>query len=223
VAGAAEELLGLPIDHYALVDLLGFVDVVDALGGVTVNNLKPLRVEIDRLGREGSQPAFNIQPGRKHLNGFTALAYSRSRETTSDYDRMQRQRCVIGSLARQARPTQVLAAFPRLVKVLKRSVATDIPANRLPSLLEAAGDQPVKVATVGFTPPTYNVGWSSGYPIPNVHKIRNTVRRLTRPTAVTATTRADPDGLGGATATTRAPSGARSTPSKRKPACDTVG
>jgi hypothetical protein len=42
VAGAAEQLLGLPIDHYALVDLLGFVDLVDALGGVTVNNLKPL-------------------------------------------------------------------------------------------------------------------------------------------------------------------------------------
>ena len=53
VAGAAEELLGLPIDHYALVDLLGFVDVVDALGGITINNRKPLRIEIDRLGRPG--------------------------------------------------------------------------------------------------------------------------------------------------------------------------
>jgi LCP family protein required for cell wall assembly len=223
VAGAAEELLGLPIDHYALVDLLGFVDVVDALGGVTINNRKPLRIEIDRLGRPGPHPGFELQSGRRRLNGFSALAYARSRETTSDYDRMQRQRCVIGSLARQTRPTQLLAAFPRLVKVLKRSVATDIPANRLPSLFEAAGDQPVKVATVGFTPPTYNVDWSSGYPIPDAHKIRSTVRRLTRPTAVTATTRADPDRLGGATATTRAPSGDRSTSSKRKPACDTVG
>ncbi|MGH3100142.1 MAG: LCP family protein, partial [Thermoleophilia bacterium] len=194
VAGAAEELLGLPIDHYALVDLLGFVDVVDALGGVTVNNVKPLRIEIDRLGREGGQPAFEVQPGRKRLNGFTALAYSRSRETTSDYDRMQRQRCVIGSLARQTEPAEMLAAFPRLVRVLKRSVATDIPASRLPALIEAAGDQPVKVATVGFTPPTYNVGWSSGYPIPNVHKIRSTVQRLTREAAVAPTTSVDPDG-----------------------------
>ncbi|HXP14772.1 MAG TPA: LCP family protein, partial [Actinomycetes bacterium] len=162
VAGAAEELLGLPIDHYALVDLLGFVDVVDALGGVTINNRKPLRIEIDRLGRPGPHPGFELQPGRHRLNGYSALAYSRSRETTSDYDRMQRQRCVIGSLARQADPARVLAAFPRLVKVLKRSVATDIPASRLPGLLEAASDQPVKVTTVGFTPPGYNVGWSSG-------------------------------------------------------------
>jgi polyisoprenyl-teichoic acid--peptidoglycan teichoic acid transferase len=222
VAGAAEELLGLPIDHYALVDLLGFVDVVDALGGVTINNRKPLHIEVDRLGRPGPHPAFELQPGRHRLDGFSALAYSRSRKTTSDYDRMQRQRCVIGSLARQTDPAELVAAFPRLVKVLKRSVATDIPANRLPSLLQAAGGQPVKVATVGFTPPGYNVGWSSGYPIPNVHKIRSTVQRMTRPTAVTATTQANPDGLG-ATATTRALSGGRSTSSKRKPACDTVG
>jgi polyisoprenyl-teichoic acid--peptidoglycan teichoic acid transferase len=223
VAGAAEELLGLPVDHYALVDLLGFVDVVDALGGVTVNNVKPLDVEIDRLGREGSQPAFEIQPGRKRLNGFTALAYSRSRETTSDYDRMQRQRCVIGSLARQTQPAEVLAAFPKLVRVLKRSVATDIPASRLPALIEAAGDQPVKVATVGFTPPTYNSGWSSGYPIPDVPKIQRTVRRMTSQAVVTTTTVADPDGLGSATSTSRAPAGSGSGSSRRKPACTTSG
>jgi polyisoprenyl-teichoic acid--peptidoglycan teichoic acid transferase len=222
VAGAAEELLGLPIDHYALVDLLGFVDVVDALGGVTVNNLKPLQVEIDRLGREGGQPAFTIQPGHKHLNGFTALAYSRSRETTSDYDRMQRQRCVIGSLARQTEPAEVLAAFPRLVKVLKRSMATDIPANRLPALIQAAGDKPIRVATVGFTPPTYNSGWSAGYPIPDVQKIQSAVRRMTRPAAVPATTQASPDGLGGVTSTTSAPATRSSSSSRPKPACGTT-
>jgi polyisoprenyl-teichoic acid--peptidoglycan teichoic acid transferase len=221
VAGAAEELLGLPIDHYALVDLLGFVDVVDALGGVTVNNVKPLRVEIDRLGREGSQPAYEIQPGLKRLNGFTALAYSRSRETTSDYDRMQRQRCVIGSLATQTQPAEVLAAFPKLVRVLKRSVATDIPASRLPALIEAAGDQPVKVAAVGFTPPTYNIGWSSGYPIPNVPKIQNAVHRITSQAAATTPTTANPDGLGGTTATTRAPATGGGS-AKRKPACTTA-
>jgi polyisoprenyl-teichoic acid--peptidoglycan teichoic acid transferase len=225
VAGAAEELLGLPIDHYALVDLLGFVDLVDALGGVTVNNLKPLDIEIDRLGRPGPRPAFEIQPGRRHLNGFTALAYSRSRETTSDYDRMQRQRCVIGSLARQTNPTELLAAFPRLVRVLKHTVATDIPASRLPSLIQAAGDKPVKVATVGFTPPTYNRGWSNGYPIPDVPKIRRAVQRLISPAgATTTTTQANPDGLG-ATPTTRAPStnGGSSANGSRGPACSTVG
>jgi polyisoprenyl-teichoic acid--peptidoglycan teichoic acid transferase len=226
VAGAAEQLLGLPIDHYALVDLLGFVDLVDALGGVTVNNLKPLDIEIDRLGRPGPRPAFEIQPGRRTLNGFTALAYSRSRETTSDYDRMQRQRCVIGSLARQTRPTELLAAFPRLVKVLKHTVATDIPASRLPGLIQAAGDTPVKVATVGFTPPTYNRGWSNGYPIPDVAKIQRAVQRLTsQAPATTPTTRAAPEGLGGVPTTTLPPAttGSGGTSSRRGPACSVAG
>jgi hypothetical protein len=109
--------------------------------------------------------------------------------------------------------------------VLKRSVATDIPASRLPGLIEAAGDQPVKVATVGFTPPTYNSGWSSGYPIPDVPKIQRAVRRMTSQAVVTTTTRSDPDGLGSATSTSRAPasSGAGGSTSRRKPACTTSG
>jgi polyisoprenyl-teichoic acid--peptidoglycan teichoic acid transferase len=180
VAGAAETLLGLPIDHYALVDLKGFVDVVNALGGVTVEVTKPIRVEVDRLGTEGSRPTFELQPGRRHLNGFTALAYVRSRKTTSDYDRMQRQRCLLGSLARQTDPAEVLRAFPKLVNVVKRSIATDIPASRLPDLLEAAGGRRARVSTVGFTPPTYAAGWSAGYPIPDVPLIQRTVRKLLR-------------------------------------------
>jgi polyisoprenyl-teichoic acid--peptidoglycan teichoic acid transferase len=222
VAGAAEELLGSPIDHYALVDLLGFVDVVDAFGGVTVNNGKPLRIAIDRLGREGSQPAFDLPPGRRHLNGFTALAYSRSRETTSDYDRMQRQRCVLGSLARQTDPSELLAAFPRLVKVLKRSVITDIPTGRLPGLIEAAGGRRVRVAAIGFTPPTYNAGWQSGYPIPDVPKIQGAVRHMTSQADTPTTTTLDADGLGGTT-TTRAPATNGTTPTRRMAACSTAG
>jgi anionic cell wall polymer biosynthesis LytR-Cps2A-Psr (LCP) family protein len=138
---------------------------------------------------------------------------------------MQRQRCVIGSLARQTDPTELLTAFPRLVKVLKHTVATDIPASRLPGLIEAAGDHPVKVATIGFTPPTYNSGWSNGYPIPDVAKIQRAVRRLTSEApATTPTTRADPDGLGSVPTTTRPPAttGGGSS-SRRGPACSTAG
>jgi hypothetical protein len=135
---------------------------------------------------------------------------------------MQRQRCVIGSLATQTEPAEVLAAFPKLVKVLKRSVATDIPASRLPTFLEAAGGKPIQVSTIGFQPPTYNIGWSNGYPIPNVAKIHGAVRRMTRPAgATTPTTRPDPDGLGGATSTTRAPATRSSSSNERKPACGT--
>ena len=72
----------------------------------------------------------------------------------------------------------MLRAFPRLAGVLKRSVATDIPASRLPGLLEAAGGHQARVTTVGFAPPTYTAGWSAGYPIPDVPRIQRTVRTL---------------------------------------------
>jgi polyisoprenyl-teichoic acid--peptidoglycan teichoic acid transferase len=219
LAGTAEALLGIPIDHYALVDLKGFVDVVDALGGVTVEVTKPIRVEVDRLGTEGSQPAFELQPGRRHLNGFTALAYVRSRKTTSDYDRMQRQRCLLGSLARQTDPTEVLRAFPRLVGVVKRSIATDIPASRLPDLLAAAGGRRARVSTVGFTPPTYTAGWSAGYPIPDVPRIQRTVRRMLLLPGANASKPGGGSAAGaGQTATTQARA-----PARRPETCSAAG
>jgi LCP family protein required for cell wall assembly len=190
VRGAAEELLGIRIDRYALVDLRGFVDVINALGGVTVDVTNPVRVEVDRLQQDGG-PAFVLQPGRHHLSGLVALAYARQRKETSDYDRMRRQRCLLGALAAQTDAAELLRAFPRLVPVLKRSVVTDIPVRQLPTLLRAAGGHRARTTSVGFTPPGYTTGYAAGYPIPDVQRIRATVRRLV---------------LRGGTATTRSPS-----------------
>lgn len=218
LAGVAESLLGIPIDHFALVDLLGFVDIVNALGGVTVTVTKPIEVEVDRLGTEGRTPDYELQPGRRHLDGWKALAYARSRKTTSDYDRMQRQRCLLGSLARQTDPAELLRTFPRLVRVIKRSVVTDIPAGQLPALIEAAGERRAKVSTVGFAPPTYTAGWSAGYPIPDVPLIQRTVRRMLGLPGATAS---KPSGGNGATATTTA--GTRKATAQRPESCTAAG
>jgi polyisoprenyl-teichoic acid--peptidoglycan teichoic acid transferase len=220
LAGVAEALLGLPIDHYALVDLKGFVDVVDALGGVTVKVNKPIDVAVDRLGTKGDQPAYVLPPGRRHLTGFTALAYVRSRKSTSDYDRMQRQRCVLSSLARQTDPAEVLAAFPKLASVVKRSIATDIPASRLPDLLEAAVGRRASVSAVGFTPPAYAAGWSAGYPIPDVPRIQRTVRRMLRlPGAAAHKPAGSAAGGGGAPSTTTA----ATAPAQPRESCTPIG
>jgi LCP family protein required for cell wall assembly len=178
--GAAENLLDLPIDHYALVDLQGFVDVVDALGGVTVTVTKPVRIEIDQLGKGRGGPAYRLRPGRRHLDGLTALAYVRARKETSDYDRMRRQRCLIGTLASQADAPSILRGFPRLVRTLKRDVQTDLPLDRLTGLLQVADDTHVEVTTIGITPPAFTDGYADGYPIPDVPRIHRAVRRAVR-------------------------------------------
>jgi LCP family protein required for cell wall assembly len=178
--GAAQQLLGIRIDYHALVDLKGFVDVVNALGGVTIRITEPIHVDIDRLG-SGPGPAFDLQPGQRHLDGLTALAYVRSRKTTSDYDRMRRQRCLLGALAGQTDAGRMLRAFPSLVRVAKRDVSTDIPLDQLPTLIGTTSQHHPRTESVGFTPPDYVKGWAmGGYPIPDVARIRRTVRATLR-------------------------------------------
>jgi LCP family protein required for cell wall assembly len=224
IVGAAEKLTGLPIDHYAMVDLRGFVEIVDALGGVTVTVTKPIHIEVESnieelgLGRGG--PAYTLKPGRRHLDGLTALAYVRSRKTTSDYDRMRRQRCLLSTLADQAGTGRILRGFPRLAKAIKSNVKTDLPTQSLPQLIDMADSQGVQVTTIGITPPAFTDGYERGYPIPDVKRIRKAVADLIRkpaaatpgaPTQTTVrpkptTTTSGGDAGGGSTGTTKAPS-----------------
>src|SRR5918993_1836654 len=101
-------ILGIPIDYYAMVDLAGFDQFVDALGGVTVTVTE--RLPIGGLTASGARvpPDGYIEPGTRRLNGDQALWYARSRRDSTDYDRMLRQRCLIGALVRQAEPMNVL-------------------------------------------------------------------------------------------------------------------
>jgi len=151
-------LLGLRIDYYAMVDLRGFVEVVDALGGVTVNVPRYVYDAGVSPPNEGEDwIVLDLAPGRHHLDGRTALAYVRTRWATSDYDRMQRQRCTIAALASQASLPKLLRAFPKLATTMKRYVQTDIPVKQLPDLLELLTSVETKhMVAVSFVPPTYS-------------------------------------------------------------------
>jgi LCP family protein required for cell wall assembly len=174
---AGERLLGIPIDHYALVDLSGFVHVIDALGGVTVDVTQRVRDRLSPATPGGPWRSFDIRPGRRHLDGESALAYARSRSATSDYDRMRRQRCLLASAARQADPPTLLRALPRLVPLVERSVSTDIPIEDLPALAGlAAKAHRDRVVTVGLTPPRFAPTRDpAGYPIVDVPAVRAAV------------------------------------------------
>jgi len=128
---AVEQVTGLPVDQYALVNLRGFMQFIDAIGGVTVNVYERLPI-----GGDPEHPVASswIQPGmNQHLDGYHALWYARSRWSTSDYSRMTRQRCVIAALKEQASPTKVALAFPDIMSTAKDNVITDIPLNDIPA------------------------------------------------------------------------------------------
>ncbi len=125
------EILGLRIDAYATIDLRGFQSLVDAMGGVDVNVPRDLPIG----GKDGSGRTVPIsgyvKAGHRHLNGYEALWFSRSRLDSDDYDRMRRQRCMVGNLVEQVNPVKLLSKYSQLASVLKKNISTDINTDQL--------------------------------------------------------------------------------------------
>lgn len=129
-------LVGLDIHYYAMVSLQGFVGVVDALGGVTID--VPARVVDETYPHEDGVTIEHvvIEPGSQHLDGHHALAYARIRRHADDYARMNRQRCVLGAVLSQSSPIELLARYGAIAEVLKDHLDTDIPRDRLVDFID---------------------------------------------------------------------------------------
>jgi polyisoprenyl-teichoic acid--peptidoglycan teichoic acid transferase len=145
--------LGLDVDYFVMVNLAGFQDIVNALGGVRINVERriPVGGQADDYGRVVVPPSRWLEPGPQVLDGYEALWYGRSRLWSEDYDRMRRQRCLIGAIARQADPIRVLTRFQKLASATKRMVLTDIPQEALPELVQLAmKGKEAKITSVTF-------------------------------------------------------------------------
>jgi anionic cell wall polymer biosynthesis LytR-Cps2A-Psr (LCP) family protein len=122
---AAEQILNLQIDNYAKVNLRGFIQFVNALGGVRVNVNERLPIGGSTENTRATKDW--IEPGRNQLlNGYQAMWYARSRWSTNDFDRMRRQRCVIAAVTQQADPARVALNLPRILSAARDNVRTDI-------------------------------------------------------------------------------------------------
>ena len=121
---AAEQVTGLAINNYVMINLRGFMDFVDAIGGVTMT----IRERLPVGGNVENRAATTswLQPGRRKLDGYHALWFARSRWSTNDYDRMRRQRCVIGAVSQQADPVTLARNFPAIARSAQRNIQTDI-------------------------------------------------------------------------------------------------
>jgi hypothetical protein len=140
-----EGTLGLPVHYYVVVDLDGFRNLVDALGGVTIR----ITEEIP-LGSTGDV----LEPGLHELDGYETLWYARSRTGSSDYARMSRQRCVLGAILHEADPGTVLRNFTALADASTSIVTTDIPVDQLPELVELAWKaKDLPIGTLQLVPP----------------------------------------------------------------------
>ena len=176
---AVSNLLGIRVDYYALVNLLGFADLVDALGGVEIEVKERLVDEVTRPAWGEPKPRIDVRPGEvRRFYGREALAYVRSRKASSDYTRMARQRCFLSAMADQLDPVRVLQNFGSLTKTIETNVHTDIPLNRLPSLVRlVSAIDPTKTLTVTFgLDYVFARRPADRHPVPNLSRMRTTVR-----------------------------------------------
>ncbi len=163
---AVEATLGLTINYYAMVDLKGFEALVDAVGGITldVNRKVPIG--------GGTSPIYGyIGPGKNlHLDGFHALWFARSREGSSDWERMTRQKCVMNAMLNQLDPLTVLTKFNAISKAGGQIVRTDVPASQANVMITLAQKaKSKKISSVAFAPPLIYSG------DPDFAKIRRVV------------------------------------------------
>ncbi|MGC3994119.1 MAG: LCP family protein [Propionicimonas sp.] len=150
--GVIEEILGLKINYWAMIDLKGFKKLINAVGGIRLDIGK--KVPIGSV--DGPHGVYEwIMPGKNvHLDGFHALWFARSREYSSDYERMIRQKCVMNAMLRQLNPTTVLTKFQDIAKAGEEIVATNVPTSDLGTLLDLAmKGKTLPMASVSFTPP----------------------------------------------------------------------
>jgi len=149
---AIEGITGLKVNYWAFVNLAGFRGLVDAVGGVTLNVRQPIPV-----GGLGADVTGYIQPGVRKLNGFDTLWFARSRDSSDDYSRMARQKCVMNAMLHQISPQTVLTNFEKIATASSQMISTDIPASEVDTFMGLAlkaKSQPV--ATLSLVPPLVN-------------------------------------------------------------------
>ena len=146
-------LLGIPIDHYVLVDFAGFVDLVDAVGGIDVNSTEEMHLTVSPA-KEGEEAIrIDITPGRHHLDGRAALAYVRNRTGSSDGQRMLRQRCLLRDLGAELDAATLLTRFTPIARAIASSTTTTIPLDLLPDLIRVVaelGPGDIATAAIGY-------------------------------------------------------------------------
>jgi LCP family protein required for cell wall assembly len=127
-----ENLLGIKINSYAILDFPAFTNIVDSVGGVLVDVKRPIRDEAYPTPDYGVE-RLSIIPGPQLMTGAAALKYARSRHDSNDFSRARRQQDVIAAVRSRLASDGMIARVPAIVDRVGSVVETDFdPANILP-------------------------------------------------------------------------------------------
>ncbi len=146
-----EQLLGVPIHNYIETNFAGFENIIDTLGGVTLDVEKRMYYPAEDI---------DLHKGLQHLNGYDALAYVRFRsDGKGDISRIERQHKFLGVLADEILQPKTILKLPRIAGELYSNVDTDMSVRDflvLGSEFKNTGSEKIKFINIPGDPEYVN-------------------------------------------------------------------
>lgn len=170
---AVENLLGIPMDYTVTISFSGFVKMIDALGGVTIDVDKRMYYS-DPYDDDGGL-LIDLRPGLQRLNGQSAVQYVRYRDEEGDIGRVARQQKFLKAVLQEAGKAQTVAKLPELIKQFAGAVRTDMPVGEMLKLIPIVRDaaqQGLSTDSVDGTPVYIQ---DVSYWLPNIVDLRQKV------------------------------------------------
>lgn len=148
-----EETIGIPIHYYSVVNFDAFKQTVDAVGGISINVKEPLYDY--NIAWENGGSSLIADAGPQSFNGQKALLYARSRYTSSDFARGERQREIVVGLKEKILQLGTFSnpvAVTKLINAVGDNVSTNISLGEMMRMYEIAKTIPTtSIASIGFT------------------------------------------------------------------------
>lgn len=173
---SVENLLGISIDYTVVMNFQGFVRMIDALGGITIDVEKRMYYS-DPYDDDGGL-YIDLHPGVQKLNGKRAIEYVRYRDEEGDIGRVSRQQKFLKALLQEFAKPQLITKLPELIKEFAAAVKTDMPTKEMIKLIPIISD----AAKLGL-----HTEWVAGTPcwiqgisywLPDVKELRAKVAEI---------------------------------------------
>jgi len=145
--------LGVPIHYYIRINFQGFRDIIDALGGITVEVEK--EIWDDQYPDENyGYMTIHIPAGVQQMDGETALRYARTRHDGTDFTRLRRQQKVLFAIREKALSLDLIPRLPELLRTMGYTVDTDLDLEEVLTLAQIARQiekEDIRSATIDET------------------------------------------------------------------------
>lgn len=144
------DITGINIDKYIIVDFKAFVALIDNLGGIDID-VKKSFTDNQYPDPNGKFVEISFTAGQQHMDGITALKYVRSRKSTSDFDRSERQQQVLQSLRQKITALDLVGNFNTILSIynnIKDNITTDLNLFEILALYDTSKNYDIKINNV---------------------------------------------------------------------------